>query len=388
MSCSEKCRILLVGTGGYAQFYLETLFKPEISAKAVLIGAADPFMSNEVKEMFASKGVKTFGDMQEAYDALGGVDLTICVTPLPYHLGHIRTAIQNGSHVLCEKPAAPVMEQLEPMLELERTSGKCIGIGFQWSFAPAMLACKRDVLSGKFGKALSAKVLVLWPRPVSYFTRGSGWGGKRFAADGTIINDSVASNATAHYLHNLFFMLGGTMNTSAMPVALQASTARANSIENYDTVSLKAALDNGAEVLYLSSHAVEKTQNPLIEYRFERGVVKYNCETNELTAYLQDGSTIEYGSVDGSVDTKVSTVIDAVQSGNYKSVPCTPETAKAHVYTVDYLFRNTEIVPIPAERLAFYDPDDSMKKGVFVPGLGETLREAYNKEMFVDFTSL
>lgn len=385
MDSYKKIRLMLVGTGGYAQFYLETLSRPELLQKAEFVCAADPFMSAETKSALEAKGVRTFDDMQKAYNEMGPIDLTLCVTPLPYHLEHIRTAVQNGSHVLCEKPAAPVLEQLEPMIALEQTCGKGIAIGFQWSFAPAMLACKRDILNGTFGKPLYAKALVLWPRPESYFKRGSGWGGRRYGKDGVIINDSVASNATAHYLHNLYFMLGDAMNTSAMPVELQMSTGRANNIENYDTVSVKAKLENGAEILYLSSHAVEHTQNPLIEFHFERAVVSYDCDTNCLTASCADGSTVEYGPVDGSVDTKVHTVIDAVREDNWSSVPCLPSTAKPHVYTVDALFRHSEIVPFPQEIIAVYEPDDPEKRGVFVRGLEEAFHKAYQANRPMDF---
>ena len=45
----------------------------------------------------------------------------------------------------------------------------------------------------------------------------------------------------------------------------EISIGRANRIENYDTVSIKAKLENGAEILYLASHAVKHTQNPMKE---------------------------------------------------------------------------------------------------------------------------
>ena len=389
MSCCEKSRVMLVGTGGYAGFYLETLEKPEFTQKAEFVCAVDPFCAPETKERLEKQGVRVFDDMQTAYDATGPIDLTLCVTPLPYHLEHIRMAVQNGSHVLCEKPAAPVMEQLEPMIRLEKESGKCVAIGFQWSFAPAMLACKQDILSGRYGKPLFAKALVLWPRPESYFKRGSGWGGKRFADDGSIINDSVASNATAHYLHNLYFMFGDLLSTSAMPEQLRMSVARANDIENYDTVCVEATLSNGARVLYLASHAVSETQNPLIEYRLENAVIRYDCETNRLAAFSYSGELLcDYGDVDGSVDTKVHTVLDAVRAGDWSGVPCMPSTAKAHVYTVDELFYKAHIHPFREEDKALYKADSKTERGVFVPGLAQACKKAYDNEQFLDFQKL
>jgi predicted dehydrogenase len=126
-------------------------------------GVVEPFLNSETKLELEQRGVPVFRDLSSAYETLGQVDLTCIVTPLPLHLEHIKTALKYGSHVLCEKPAAPVLDQLEPMIELEKHSGKCLAIGFQWSFAPAMLRCKEDILSGLFGAPVSAKALVLCP---------------------------------------------------------------------------------------------------------------------------------------------------------------------------------------------------------------------------------
>lgn len=389
MKCSEKLKLVLAGAGGYGRFYLEALARPEILDKAEFSGVVEPFLNPETKLELERRGVPVFSDLSSAYEALGQVDLTCIVTPLPFHLEHIRTALEHGSHVLCEKPAAPVLDQLEPMIELEKNSGKCLAIGFQWSFAPAMLRCKKDILSGLFGDPVSVKALVLWPRPESYFKRGSGWGGKRTAEDGTPINDSVASNAAAHYLHNLYFMLGSSMKEAALPVEMQVSAARANKIENYDTICIKAKIKRGVELLYIASHAVDETQNPLIEYRFENAVIRYDCNTNYLTAYFNDGSTKKYGEVDADVHTKLEAVIDGVRNGNYENtVYCTPSTCKPHVWTVDQIYRNEEIFQFPAEKIQVYRPEDAQAKGVFVAGLREACKKAYEEETFLDFLKL
>lgn len=389
MKRSDKLKLVLAGAGGYGRFYLEALARPEILEKADFSGVVEPFLNPETKEELVRRRVPVFQSLEAAYDALGKVDLTCIVTPLPYHLEHIKMALAHGSHVLCEKPAAPVMSQLEPMIGLEQDSGKCLAIGFQWSFAPAMLRCKKDILSGLFGDPVRAKALVLWPRPQSYFKRGSGWGGKRTAEDGTVINDSVASNATAHYLHNLYFMLGDSMKEAALPTEMRVSVARANEIENYDTICIKAKMKRGVDLLYLASHAAEKTQNPLIEYQFENAVIRYECGTNHLTACFNDGSVKKYGDVESDVHTKLEAVIDGVRDGNYKtSVNCTPSTCKPHVWTVDQIYQNEEIYQFPAETLMYYHPESPAEKGVYVKGLEDACHRAYQENEFLDFSAI
>ena len=77
-----------------------------------------------------------------------------------------------------------------------------IAVGYQWSYSSAIQKLKQDIHSGIYGKALQMKTIVLWPRNKAYFTRTTGWAGKVKASNGETIYDSVANNATAHYLHN------------------------------------------------------------------------------------------------------------------------------------------------------------------------------------------
>jgi hypothetical protein len=55
------------------------------------------------------------------------------------------------------------------------------------------------------------------------------------------IFDSPANNATAHFLHNMFYLLGATRETSAAPAVVQAELYRANAIENFDTAAIRFA---------------------------------------------------------------------------------------------------------------------------------------------------
>ena len=47
----------------------------------------------------------------------------------------------------------------------------------------------------------------LWPRDERYYSR-NGWAGVKRTNDGTWILDSPTNNACAHFLHNMFYVLG------------------------------------------------------------------------------------------------------------------------------------------------------------------------------------
>ncbi len=107
----------------------------------------------------------------------------------------------------------------------------------------AIQELKKDVRDGVLGRPVRFKCLVLWPRPISYFQRND-WAGKIRSESGAWIFDSPVHNATAHYLHNLFFLLGDDPASSAMPLDVQAECYRVNAIENYDAAAVRCHVAN------------------------------------------------------------------------------------------------------------------------------------------------
>src|SRR5690606_34582742 len=108
--------------------------------------------------------------------------------------------------------------------------------------------------SGAFGKPKRLRTIVLWPRSDRYYARG--WAGKLRDQAGNLVMDSVANNATAHYIHNMFYVLGRATDESARPARVTAELYRANRIENYDTAAMRVHTEDGVELLYFGSHAV------------------------------------------------------------------------------------------------------------------------------------
>lgn len=81
--------------------------------------------------------------------------------------------------------------------------------------------------------------------------------------------DSVASNAAAHYLHNILFLTGNEMEISADPIKIEAEVYRANPIEMFDTCALRIRTADDAELLFYAAHAVPKKQERVPEFIIE-----------------------------------------------------------------------------------------------------------------------
>jgi predicted dehydrogenase len=220
--------------------------------------------------------------------------------------------------------------------------------------------------------------MVLWPRPVSYYTRGSGWGGKKFTPQGDVLNDSVVSNATAHYLHNILYVTGGADGVAAEVTELECDLSRINAIETYDTAAFRFTLNNGAKGLYLATHASADNIDPMFDYRFERGRVHFDSISKRIIGTTDDGREIDYGDPFHDVNEKIYIAIDAIKSEMPYTPPCGVATAAPQVRAVEKL----ATMPVHIGR---EDAIDRNERGgtVFLSlrGLTKLFKECYEKEI-------
>lgn len=371
---NDKVSILLVGIGGYAGTYVNPLLGGDFP-DCEIVGCADPFPSScprldEIKE----RNIPVFSSMDEFFDAGLTADLAVISTPIHFHARQILQALEHGCHVLCEKPLCGDANDIDSLIEAEKKSGKYIGIGYQWSHSEAILELKRDILAGLYGEPVLLKTIVLWPRGFAYYGRGSGWAGKLKASDGSLILDSVANNAAAHYLHNIFFVLGDKIDTSASPKSVKAELKRANDIENYDTCRIEMEFEGGAKGLYLVSHATEEAQDPLFDYRFTKGRAVFDESGDEkvIRGIFGDGTVKVYGNPFIHVTNKLRRAVDAVKDPSVKPY-CGIEASAVHTRC---------IAEIQKYGIGQFAPDDIVIRedgsGIYVRGLREEMMNEYN----------
>ena len=249
--------VAVAGISGYGGFYVEALTQYAKEDRLQFVGGIDPNPeSSDSFQLLQSQKVPIYDSLESFYKK-SFADLMIVSTPIHLHYVHTCYALEHGSHVLCEKPLCATVEQAQLMLETQKKTGKIAGVGFQWCFSDAVLNLKRDILRGDFGKPRRLKTLVLWPRSNGYFNRNS-WAGRIKTDGGEPVFDSVVSNATAHFLHNMVFILGDSIGQSAYPTKVTAELYRANNIENFDTAAVRCQTATGVEILFIASHATEK----------------------------------------------------------------------------------------------------------------------------------
>ncbi len=351
----EPIKIAFAGAGGYADYCLDLLLTYIPPQEYELVGIADPFACRAPRyEFFKSKNIALYDTVEELF-ADRKVDALYIASPIPFHKRQCEAALAHGCAVLCEKPLTARYRDTMDLRNRAARSKQPFGVGFQWSFAPSVLRAKQDILSGVYGKAVALKALISWQRFDDYYN-DSRWKGRITDADGNPVYDSVATNATAHYLHNIFFMMGSGLSQSELPAQAWGSVYRAKPIESFDTCFLKGKFSDGADFLFLSTHSGDETIQPIVEYTFEKGVIRIDTNTaakdeNPSVRGYIDGKEIVYGEVSTpAIDShKVKAFLASVRDGT--PLPCPIDAVLPQQAVCAAMFDQLAIHQFPNDRV-------------------------------------
>ena len=138
--------------GGYGENYVKEYLERDVLG-STLVAIADPFASRSpLYEKVMEKGIAVYSSPEEFF-AQEKVDLTIISSPIHTHYPYVMLALENGSNVLTEKPVCFNLTQIEEMEKKSNETGLFVAVGYQLCFSRDVLALKKDILEGLYGKA-------------------------------------------------------------------------------------------------------------------------------------------------------------------------------------------------------------------------------------------
>jgi predicted dehydrogenase len=142
----NKIRAGVVGVGYLGQFHAEKYSKlPNVE----LVGVADPDRTRG--EHIAHKlGTRAF---TSAADLLGAVDAVSIVVPTVLHHKTAKLFLEQGVHVLLEKPITVTVEQADELIGLAAGNGLVLQVGHIERFNPAVTAVKSLLRSPRYIQA-------------------------------------------------------------------------------------------------------------------------------------------------------------------------------------------------------------------------------------------
>jgi predicted dehydrogenase len=164
MTHARNNRAAIVGTGAIANAHAEALAAIGVDLVAVVDHSAE--RAHDFAERWGMPTVFTSVDDLFAH---GIADvLHVCTPPAP-HAELTIAAFAAGLHVVCEKPAALSLVELDSMTEAATRYGRRLAIVFQQRSGTAASHVRTLLDSGALGRPLVASCQTLWYRDPEYF---------------------------------------------------------------------------------------------------------------------------------------------------------------------------------------------------------------------------
>lgn len=266
-SARSSTKVAVVGTGAIAGAHASALHAER--ARAELVAAVD-IDRDRVAAFAAAHGVPAVYDSLEPMLEHERPDLVILCTPPNLHVQQCVRSLQAGAWVLCEKPLAGSLRDLDAIQEAEARSGAVCSSVYQWRFGAGAAHLRTLIAEGALGAARLGLCQTTWYRDDAYYAvpwRGS-WA------------TELGGCSMIHGIHamDLFlWLLGPWSEVSAMAGTL------AHAIEVEDVSVATVRFGSGALGSIVNS-AVSPRQESALRLDFARATV----ELRHLYGYRND----------------------------------------------------------------------------------------------------
>lgn len=158
-------RAAIVGTGAIANAHATALAATS-DAELVAVVDQDPARAQDFAARWGDPA--TFDSLDELI-AAGGIDVLHVCTPPGVHAEQAIAAFDAGVHVVCEKPAALSLDELDAMTAAADRNDRRLAVVFQQRTGTAAAHVRRLLVEGALGRPLVATCQTLWYRDPAYF---------------------------------------------------------------------------------------------------------------------------------------------------------------------------------------------------------------------------
>lgn len=275
----NKVRIGIVGLGNMGRFHADYLLKGEVQ-NAVLTAVSDTFTRN--LDFYRGK-VAVFEDCSQMIRS-GMIDAIIIATPHYLHTVLGIDALENGLHVLTEKPISVHKADCERLIAAHQKPGQIFAAMFQLRTDPKFAKIKHLIDSGELGQIVRINwINTDWFRTEAYYASG-GWRATWKGEGG-----GVLLNQCPHNLDLMQWFFG-------MPSKVRGfcQLGRYHDIEVEDNVTAYFEYHNGATGIFITSTGetpgtnrleIAATRGRLV---FENGNLLFTRNEKDMKEFCQE----------------------------------------------------------------------------------------------------
>ena len=161
------------------------------------------------------------------------VNIVDVCTPSYLHYTHVKRALGAGKHVVCEKPVAGSMREVDDLIHIEAESGRRVMPIFQNRFGHGLQRLKLLMDQGVAGRAYLTTIETAWRRRAEYYAVP--WRGKwETELGGPLVTLAI------HAHDVLCYVLGPATRVYA------EATTRVNPIETEDCLAASVRMADGS----------------------------------------------------------------------------------------------------------------------------------------------
>jgi len=155
--------VAIVGAGGIAKSHAETLSR---IADAEIVSVYDvDFL--RAAALAKSCGAMAYSDLDAC---IRSAELIYILTPPSFHKDIAIAAMEEGKHVMIEKPIAITLEDAEAICEAAARLGRKAMVGFNMRYRPGYNKLKRALESGTLGEPIG-----YWSQRMGMGSQGGTW---------------------------------------------------------------------------------------------------------------------------------------------------------------------------------------------------------------------
>lgn len=226
---TEKLKVAVVG-GGQGRAHSAAFNSMPDLFELHAICDINVARARDIAETFHIPHVTTAID--ELY-CMADVDVIDLCTPSYLHYRQTLDVLEAGKHVICEKPIAGSLQQVDELIAAETQSGKRVMPIFQYRFGHGLQKLKWLRDQGLTGRAYLTTSETAWRRGPDYYAIP--WRGKwQTELGGALVTLSVHAHDVVYYI------LGPAKSVGAHVATL------VNPIETEDTVSVSLQMADGS----------------------------------------------------------------------------------------------------------------------------------------------
>ena len=265
-----KLQVALIGCGGIARHHTRAI--QEQIDRAEIVGVVD-VDEKRARDFADVHGIPHYYGEIDALFQAHRPDLVVITSPSGLHAEQCCQALEAGAHVLCEKPLAGSLAQLDQIESaVQRTGKTCTGV-LQWRFGSSGWHVKQLLGQGEFGQPRVGICQTTWYRPSDYYA--ASWHGRWATELG-----GVSMTLGIHAMDLFLWLMGEWDEVSAMMDTLD----RDIEVENISLAHVRFC--NGAMASIINS-ALSPRQTSYIRLDCQKATI----ELKHLYGYNRDNWT-------------------------------------------------------------------------------------------------